>query len=292
MIGATVAARRAGMKLATNATTPNATPSSANVSGSVALTPKSRLAITRVKPNAATRPMAIPAPTTITAWPITSRRMSILPCTEGRADAELARPLRHPERDHAVDADRREQRRAGGEHAQQEHREPATRERVVQSLLHRVHVVHRQVGVERSHLTRHRRRESRRIRRCADHEEPAWNAKLVRRVERGDRRFAVHLVLLRVRDDAHDRAPRSRVAATETLADRVLTGPEPRRELVVDDGDVGRAADVAVVEEPTLEQRDAHRSEIVGVHVPAAGDDQILTGRFRDVPFDADRLPA
>jgi len=43
-MGATVAARRAGRKLATSETAPSAPASSTNVNGSVALTPNSRLA--------------------------------------------------------------------------------------------------------------------------------------------------------------------------------------------------------------------------------------------------------
>ena len=75
-----------------------------NVIGSVALTPKSRLAITRVRTKAATRPIAtpthqLPRPTRIFS---TSLRLR----AQRHADADLARPLRDRVAHHAVNSDR------------------------------------------------------------------------------------------------------------------------------------------------------------------------------------------
>ena len=49
--------------------------------------------------------------------PTTSRITCAAPRAERHPDADLARPLRDDVADHAVDADRREQQRDGGEHA-------------------------------------------------------------------------------------------------------------------------------------------------------------------------------
>src|SRR6266487_2726313 len=59
-IGSTFIARRAGTRLATIETPINNTEIATNVSGSVALTPKSRVAMNFVRKNEATTPIATP----------------------------------------------------------------------------------------------------------------------------------------------------------------------------------------------------------------------------------------
>ncbi len=59
--GSTFVARRAGMEHASSAMLTNMTAAATKVAGSVAVTPKSRLAITRVRATAAGIPMATPS---------------------------------------------------------------------------------------------------------------------------------------------------------------------------------------------------------------------------------------
>ena len=122
-------------------------------------------------------------------------------------------------------------------------------------------------------------------------DEPAPDGVLLHGEIRRDRRLGVDFVLFRVGDDADDRAPRTVRALPQPLADRAFVRPESRGELVVDDHHLRRLPVVRLVEEAALEQRDAHRAEIVGADVRAAGDDQIIARRLRDVALDADRLP-
>lgn len=60
IIGSTLVARRAGMRQATSATVASSSVKPANVTGSCAVTSKSKLAIKRVSANDATSPRATP----------------------------------------------------------------------------------------------------------------------------------------------------------------------------------------------------------------------------------------
>src|SRR5438876_1113001 len=87
-IGSTCAARRAGSQQASRATPANTAATPAKVSGSVALTPNSRLVITRVSINAPATPASTPAPTTPIPWLTTIRSTSW-----ARAPSAMRRPI-------------------------------------------------------------------------------------------------------------------------------------------------------------------------------------------------------
>src|SRR5262249_42248274 len=76
IIGSTFAARRAGIQQATSATESNSAPIKANVSGALALTPKSSVVIRRVKPKAATSPAPTPLSASLIPCPTTSLNTS------------------------------------------------------------------------------------------------------------------------------------------------------------------------------------------------------------------------
>ena len=74
-------------------------------------------------------------------------------------DADVARSLAHQARHHAVDADAGETDRERGENGEQDHRKPAARQRLVDALRHRAHVVERQIGRDRANLAGRFRRQ-------------------------------------------------------------------------------------------------------------------------------------
>src|SRR5262245_45192337 len=76
LTGSTRVARRAGRYAAASRTPTSVAHTPANVAGSVAPTPKSRLDSTRVAANAAVRPTTIPIAPVRTAWPTTMPRTS------------------------------------------------------------------------------------------------------------------------------------------------------------------------------------------------------------------------
>ena len=107
---------------------------SRNVSGSLACTPKSSARMKRVSANAPARPSTTPVAATDIPCRTTSSSRSRGVGAERQPDPELARALAHEIRHHAVDADRREAEREGGEERQQQHREPPPRQRRLDAL--------------------------------------------------------------------------------------------------------------------------------------------------------------
>ena len=100
---------------------------------------------------------------TVRPWRTISSRIAARRRAERHPDPELARALRDQIRDHAVDADRRQPERERREQRQQQHREAPARQRLVDPLRHRPHVVDRQVRIELADLAADRRGQRRRI---------------------------------------------------------------------------------------------------------------------------------
>jgi len=85
--------------------------------GSVALTPKSKPDIRRVSASAATRPIPTPAAVKRTPFPITSFNTCRVARRTSHPDADLACPLIHRIRDHAIDSDSSQQQGQSAEEA-------------------------------------------------------------------------------------------------------------------------------------------------------------------------------
>ena len=167
MTGSTRAARIAGAALAHAAAARSAAGTARKTSGSRALVEKSIEDTTRASASDAIEPSA--TPTAVRRRPLNkvSLRISSGLRAERHAEAQLARPLRHGEGDHAVDAGHREQQRDAGEDPQQHRSEPGRRHRPVKGRVHRRHA-DRDVAVQRPHRLDDRLREPQRIgRRCA-----------------------------------------------------------------------------------------------------------------------------
>src|SRR5262245_122509 len=78
IIGSTFAARRAGTKQASSATIVNNNATTMNVTGSVALTPNSKVFINRVRANAEVSPIATPAAPSFPPCAMTSFNTSLV----------------------------------------------------------------------------------------------------------------------------------------------------------------------------------------------------------------------
>src|SRR5215510_6351262 len=89
--GSTFVARRAGIQHASNATTSSNNAITMNVSGSVALTPYSKLLIKRVAPYAASNPTTTPASASLSSYALASRRTP-----RAFAPSAMCNPMRPP----------------------------------------------------------------------------------------------------------------------------------------------------------------------------------------------------
>ncbi len=142
----------------------------ANVAGSVAVTPNSNVDITRVKMNAAMRPMTTPAIDEFQAITDSEFQHGACLCAERHANADLVRSLGHRVTHHAVDSHRGEYQRHTGEDREQQHAEALSSDRVEEYLFHRSDVRNWLVLVDLPDSLPHRRREARRIHFCLHHQ--------------------------------------------------------------------------------------------------------------------------
>ena len=157
---------------------------------------------------------------------------------ERDANADLARALRRVVRDHAVEADRREQNRETGEDA---HRDRVHLVRPVVCVLllrDRLKVEHRQVGIDGTHGRAHRRDASVSGSSCERGRAASRGRPSLRRAART--RSCVMLARdAHVADDADDREPGQAVrrAELDSPPDRRLPRPQLLGQLLVDHHD-------------------------------------------------------
>jgi hypothetical protein len=204
---------------------------------------------------------------------------------ERHADPDLAGPLPHLVREHAVDANRGQEQRHRAEADRQQHRGPPAIERPLHALVHREHVEELHLRIDLRQRALNDVRERRRIAARPDGEpDVAPRGLRVRDVVRARPRdlalFHERLELHR-RDDAdhlHPRHVRARLGdvlgparRVHAPADRVLPRPEERGEPLVEDDHARRAGRVALGEEAAASQRHPQRLEVAGRDVQLVG---------------------
>ena len=124
-----------------------------------------------------------------------------------QADAELARPRAHRERQHAGDADDGDRQRHGREAAEHQRVQPIRREHLGAHVLERRRLLDRLVGRQLADDARDRRHQRVRIRSRVDEEAAAADL-LLERVIDGQRRPGHHVLVVHVGGDADDAARR------------------------------------------------------------------------------------
>ena len=163
---------------------------------------------------------------------------------ERHAHANLLRPLAGGVGHHAVDADERERETEQAERAA-EHRAHPHQEEAVRPLdhpVHRRHVEHRQVGIERVDLARDERRQRQRIAGRAQLQHAQRLVFLLDRhveIAAGSLKIPLPLAVLHDADDFQPGVLAVRRA--EALADRILVRPVVLRHELVDDRDAASA---------------------------------------------------
>ena len=177
---------------------------------------------------------------------------------ERHAQPDLARPLRDRVREHAVEADRRQQRCQRGER-RREDADEAIDEHVLLDLFgQRVQVLHRQVGVEPRDELRDVREEGFRLRRGAHIKTDLTGALVLAvRTDEHRRNLLLHLRVLRVPHEPDDLDRQRAVAA-------IASEIELLRERFVDDRHLRRAERVGAREVAAGNHRDAERLEVAG----------------------------
>ncbi len=135
-------ARRAGIAVARKATTPSSAATAQKVKASVALTPNSRLAITRVRSAAAHQPHGDAEGRQLHPLPHDQPENIPRLGAQSHAHTDIVRALRHQVRHYAVDSHRRQQQGECRERPQHHAREALPCHRLVDSVLHAANVIH------------------------------------------------------------------------------------------------------------------------------------------------------
>ena len=187
--------------------------------------------------------------------------------TEGHPNPDFLRALRHAVGNHTVDADGGEQQRGHREHRQQRHRDATLCHRLGHDLPHRPNVGHRERGIlfthDRDHGVRNRTWIAGRPQRDGHARigEPRIGP------ERHRARRFVQARVPDVADDADDLVVTFVVPGDSNLAtDGILAGEILLGHRLVDDDAILTVGRVVLVEQPSLQQRNAHRLEEVPGH--------------------------
>ena len=126
---------------------------------------------------------------------------------EAHADADLVGARAHRERQHAGDPHRRDDHRQDAERRDERGIQPPRRHALILDLRHRQHVLDRRRRRDAAHDARRRGRQRRRVAVGADHQPAADRQLLRKRHEHRGAGLRVQPAILRVADDADDRAP-------------------------------------------------------------------------------------
>ena len=177
---------------------------------------------------------------------------------ERHAKADLSGSLTDGVRQHAVQAQRREQQPGGCERSEQDGGESVRDEQVRELLAQRHHVRDRLIGIDRAHLRANGCGNRGRIPLGADDEiqghvqRECERLLRVRRVPDGARDTEIESILLDVPHDADDGHPRTafaRADAPDALADGILSRPRLTDELLADHDDGQGAGAIVFVDE-------------------------------------------
>jgi hypothetical protein len=195
------------------------------------------------------------------------------------ADPDLLRALSDRIRDHAVEPERGQREGEGREQAEQPRDQPARGDGVVDEAIELVELARRQTGIIGGEGGAHVGDEG--LGRPAAAARPSPSPALV------DLSVSRYISLSpcslerAVTDVGHDPDDSRAATLRHHPAHGVLTGPEAVGQVLVDDDGLLRAGVVALVEEPSRPQGDAHHLKVVVVDDPWIGE-RVLPLRIPD----------